>query len=217
LSSQPTVTGAGNKGYLYTGDADNSFYEYTPETNVWTRKADFPGLHRGEAISFSIGNKVYVGGGYYYNDFYAYDPALNTWSKVPDFNFPINIAKPGVMVTVMNNRAYVFAGVNNFRYDPGANAWTRLADLPQPAGGARMSFALNNKIYLTDTDGYLWAWDSFSNAFVQQEAFSIRTGIFYSFVLNGKVYAGGGGSFVNADPPFVSDARLYEWDYTAYP
>ena len=65
----------GTKGYIGLGNKDTfaeggpayyyqDFWEWDQATNVWTRKADYPGYSRSGAVGFSIGNKGYVGTGY---------------------------------------------------------------------------------------------------------------------------------------------------------
>src|SRR5438067_2498485 len=80
----------GNKGYIGTGSTGggsgpltNDFWEYDPNTNTWSQKADFGGSARGNGIGLSIGNKGYIGTGYIgtgsseTSDFWEYDPVAN--------------------------------------------------------------------------------------------------------------------------------------------
>lgn len=76
----------GNKGYIGTGLSGNypdyiyykDFWEYHPDANSWTKKADFGGTACSGAVGFSIGNKGYLGTGFnngaFYKDFWEYDP-----------------------------------------------------------------------------------------------------------------------------------------------
>src|SRR6476659_4073799 len=71
----------GSKGYLGTGYSISSpyytkdFWEYDPDSNAWTQKADVGGTDRYWAVGFSIVSKWYVGTGsigsspYYPKDF----------------------------------------------------------------------------------------------------------------------------------------------------
>lgn len=53
-----------NKAYVGTGksrklgDYTTLFYEYDPSSNVWTRKADFPGSKRASALGLAVGGKA---------------------------------------------------------------------------------------------------------------------------------------------------------------
>lgn len=84
----------GNKGYVGVGGniVNNStqlfqdFWEYNPTTDLWTQKANLPGLPRWDAASFSIGNKGYLGtgvpqGGGMLQDFWEYNPLNDTWTQ----------------------------------------------------------------------------------------------------------------------------------------
>jgi prepilin-type N-terminal cleavage/methylation domain-containing protein len=63
----------GNRGYIGTGSSYepdggggyncvyfDDFYEYNPDSNLWTPKANFPGGKTWNAVGFSIGNKGYI-------------------------------------------------------------------------------------------------------------------------------------------------------------
>ncbi|MGB5218448.1 MAG: hypothetical protein WBN66_09115 [Smithella sp.] len=84
------------KGYVGTGyDGTNyykDFYEYDTAADTWTKKTDFPGTARAEAVGLSISTKGYVGTGrsgtaaaQYYQDFYEFNPTANTWTRKADF------------------------------------------------------------------------------------------------------------------------------------
>lgn len=87
----------GNKGYIGLGVdtlpfnyEKNDLHEYSPVTDTWTAKADFPGSTRFAATGFSINGKGYVGTGYHYyfkdlplNDFWEFNPSDNTWQQEP--------------------------------------------------------------------------------------------------------------------------------------
>jgi len=85
----------GSKGYIGTGvdqygvnGVSKDFWEYDPITDIWTQKADFAGIGRNAASSFSIGSKGYIGlglNGVLLNDFWEYDQLSNTWTEKADF------------------------------------------------------------------------------------------------------------------------------------
>jgi len=112
-----TVNG---RGYFGLGrDASdnflNDFWEFRPNNvdptkGTWTKKADFPGAPRQNAVAFAVGNQGYVGtgdniigdmeGSYTgdtFDDFYRYDPFNNKWYKMRDYtsnkNERLNISK----------------------------------------------------------------------------------------------------------------------------
>jgi hypothetical protein len=101
--------GTGYNGFNYLSD----FYEYDPTGNVWTKKADFPGGARYEAVAFSIGNFGYAGTGFdgsnALKDFYQYDPSIDKWT---DIGFSGN-KRYGAVAFTYNNKGYVVTGVNS--------------------------------------------------------------------------------------------------------
>src|SRR5207249_3692039 len=78
-------------GYIACGGyptPDNELWQYNPDSNKWTSKANFPGVKRIDIAAFTLCDYAYVGiGGEapYYGDFYRYDPVANNWTAVADF------------------------------------------------------------------------------------------------------------------------------------
>jgi len=95
-------------------DYKQDFWEYDPATNVWTKKADFPGDARLGAIGFSVGNKGYVGTGLIESsylglkDIWEYNPASNSWTKKPD----IPQGRSGAVGFSIGNKGYVDTGID---------------------------------------------------------------------------------------------------------
>src|SRR5947207_3023464 len=84
--------------------------------DTWTRKADFGGAERMEAVGFSIGGKGYIGTGYCggcgFRDFWEYDPASNAWTQKADFPGTAELLAVGFSI---NSKGYIgtgFYGVN---------------------------------------------------------------------------------------------------------
>ena len=65
-------------------------WEFNPQTETWSQKANFSGTARRQAVCFTAANKAYVGTGEdatgLKKDVYAYDPNLNAWNQVADFS-----------------------------------------------------------------------------------------------------------------------------------
>lgn len=87
------------KGYVGTGiisldtiyQYTNEFWEFDPAGNTWSRKADFGGTKRDNAVGFSIGTKGYIGTGNLgqmtslTEDFWEYNQLTNVWTRKADF------------------------------------------------------------------------------------------------------------------------------------
>jgi N-acetylneuraminic acid mutarotase len=97
----PAAFAIGDRGYFGTGRIAGSgyagsrdFWEYDPQADAWTRKADFPGAARGYAVGAAVSNRGYVCFGILnisptildlVKDVWEYDPAVNAWLQRTDF------------------------------------------------------------------------------------------------------------------------------------
>ncbi len=136
----------GDKGYIGTGynndlpvEELNDFWEFNPSAPAgrqWTRKADFMGTARYNAVGFSINGKGYIGTGYdgnWLKDFYEYDPSADQWTQVVSLG---GSKREEGVAYVINNKAYVTSGQNNgayvydlWEFDPTALQWTQKTDI----------------------------------------------------------------------------------------
>lgn len=206
----------GNKGYVGTGGAGTSptadrkdFWEYDPSTNVWTRKADFPGTARQVATGFSIGNKGYIGIGrtVYFNylqDFWEYNPANDTWTQKADFGGGPRYASVGFSI---GTKGYIGTGTSApgytyrkdfWEYDQGTDTWTQKADVGGAPRELAVGFSIGNKGYI-GTGLYtndFWEYDPMTNTWNIKATFAgggrnMATG----FAVGGKGYLGTGAIF----------------------
>ncbi len=88
-----------NKGYIGTGYAgsDNGgtsseFWEYDPINDLWTRKANVPGLPRIQGVGFGTNHRGYIGlgvaeGGIDLSDCWEYNPDLDKWKQIDDIEY----------------------------------------------------------------------------------------------------------------------------------
>jgi len=149
----------GDYGYVGLGNEDQSFWKYDPESNTWSKIADFPGSKRYFASVFVIDDFAFVGGGDSrtgsnvddYTDFWKYSAINDSWEQVADFPYPISRA-----VGLSNNgKGYITTrnDVDNFwTFDPMANEWSQLADLTTISAGAKgkadAGFAIDDNLYI---------------------------------------------------------------------
>ncbi|MEQ1745514.1 MAG: hypothetical protein ABMA02_08815 [Saprospiraceae bacterium] len=129
-------------------------------TGKWTRKADFSGQPRYNAVSFSINGKAYVGlgsstteGTQPYMDFREYNPATNTWTKKADCACG---SLTGATAFSVGGKGYLAGGNSHrklFEYNPATNTWAEKALMPNVPQGGRLSvgFAINGKGYVVET------------------------------------------------------------------
>ncbi len=81
------------KVYFGTGRDDsfyqNDFWEYDPATDIWTRKADLPGVGRQSAVGFVVQNKGFIAtgsNGGFLKDCWWYDVTTNQWNFANNFD-----------------------------------------------------------------------------------------------------------------------------------
>ena len=97
-------------------------WEWDQVTNVWTRKADFPGQGRSAAAAFVIGNRGYVGTGDYsldlLADFWEYDQQTDRWTRKVDFAGNPRSQAVGFAIGA---KGYLGAGNHGFAMGDGIN------------------------------------------------------------------------------------------------
>jgi hypothetical protein len=126
----------GTKGYVLVESTGTSaqtkdLYEYDPDTDSWTKKADFPGRDRMNGVAFAVDGKGYYGAGQAKDaieglrDLWQYDPKENTWKKFADFPGAGNVR---MIANAIEDKVYMGLG---FSVDPspvGAEQYNRAYD-----------------------------------------------------------------------------------------
>jgi len=172
----------GTKGYIGIGDKDpfaeggpsgyyQDFWEWDQATNVWTRKADYPGFSRSSAVGFSIGNKGYIGTGYgdgtVQRDFWEWDQGTNIWTKKAEFG---GIARSSAVGFSIGNKGYIGTGYGDgtvqrdfWEWDQGTNIWTKKEDFGGIARSSAVGFSIGNKGYIGTGihPGIIYAYQDF--------------------------------------------------------
>jgi len=179
----------GNKGYVGTGYDPNEglrkdFWEYDPDNNTWTQKADFGGSGRYNAVGFSIGANGYIGTGNddtgYTNDFWEYDPVANTWIQKADFGGGARAKAVGFSI---DSNGYIGTGYNFttyykdfWEYDPIGDTWTQKTDCGGSTRASATGFSIGNKGYIGTGTGIgaqndFWEYDPDNNIWTQKADF----------------------------------------------
>jgi len=137
-----------DKGYVALGKRTsnsnylNDCWEFSPDSNKWTKKSDFPGVARVKAVAAVVNGKAYVGLGFaevavyqntgYLNDFWMFDPVTNSWTRKKDYP---SKSTDACVSFVYKNNIYVGSGYDGhdakadfWKYDPESDSWTQLAD-----------------------------------------------------------------------------------------
>ncbi len=160
-------------GNIYFGggvvlDPDRSYpvdlWEYDPQDDAWTRKADFPASGREHAASFSIGGQGYIGMGFsvdesenttFYVDFWRFDPSddtggydtrgnpIGSWSQRAEAP-----AATRFIGYTIDNRGFVFAQDRFFIYNPAINSWSQSPPFSAIPRFNATGFTLNGQAYV---------------------------------------------------------------------
>jgi N-acetylneuraminic acid mutarotase len=201
------------------------FWEYDPASNVWTRKADFPGSPRYDAAGFSISGKGYLGTGglnasssTYCKDFWEYDPVTDHWTQKADFGGGKRFESIGLAI---GNKGYFGLGLDSvtfhkdfWEYDPTINSWTQKSNFPTgPRIAAVACFAIGSYGYFgLGNAGRIyrdfWEYNQTTNNWVRKADFGgIARTEAVGFSIGLKGYIGTGLDSMNSP---LSDL----WEYT---
>lgn len=182
--------------------------------STWTKKKDFPGLSRYNAVGFAINGKGYFGTGFtedvnnnLLNDFWEYDPVLDQWLRINDLP---GTPRAGAVSFTINNNAYVGLGLvgdynkNNlfkdfYRYNSSTSLWTKVSDFQGVGRLSAASFTLNNKGYVgtgdtgnsfgSSTDDF-WEYNPATDSWTEVAKFPLVTdkGVGFSIGNIGYIY-----------------------------
>lgn len=229
----------GDKAYVglgYNDDDDDEylkdFWVYNPLIDRWDRIADFPGIGRVAAVSFSINGKGYVGTGYdgdnKLKDLWEYDPDSNTWTQKDDFTGGARYKAVGFS---LGNYGYIGTGygddsvdkIDFYRFDPTAatgSQWVKVQSIGGSKRRGATAFTANGKAYvctgisngtfLTD----MWEYDPNADNWTKKasleedDSWTILRQNSSSFVLDNKGYV-----FLGEKSSTLSD--VWEYDFSA--
>ncbi len=195
------------KGFVYIGRTTNNFYMYDPSTNVWSQKANYPGLGIDGATGFSIDSFGYIGGGssssnFALESFYQYNPSTDTWTAKA--SLPDSIQ--GAFGFSLNSIGFIAGGSENgqnkkttFAYDPSTNTWSLKDSMPFAMAYGVANIA-NGKGYCGFGKSVGFNLDSFYeynpmlNKWQKMADYRLTNSNLYgnlcSFSINNKIYVG---------------------------
>lgn len=192
LPTQPARASAigfsiGTKGYIGIGNKEiydgspleyyGDFWEWDQATDVWTKKADFPGNARSEAVGFALGDKGYIGTGRNgtgpTDEFWEWDQATNVWTKKAAFAGGPRSSAIGFS---MGTRGYIGTGMNGtsmkediWEWDQTNNTWVRVIDSFRGPRAYAFSVSVGNKVYIGTGSNYFtpylndfWEYDPYN-------------------------------------------------------
>jgi N-acetylneuraminic acid mutarotase len=159
---EKAYVGLGGNTAYYTDNRCADFYEYDPQADTWTRKADFPGLGRNSLTYAVVDGCLYTTLGFSdvnrCHETYRYDPKTDVWTELE--RVPVTYSAAAGFG--LNKSFYAGTGYNGFnqkefyRYDTETAKWSEVASLPE---GRVLSegFSIGDKGYIML--GRYWAGD----------------------------------------------------------
>lgn len=152
-----------SEGYFCTGlqnydSCSKQFWKYSPSTDTWTQKSNFPGVKREAASAFTFGGKGYVGLGFAcgaeLNDLWEYDPLNDFWRQLD--SLPSN-GRDGSNIVVVDSFAVAIGGIDigisigccsseTWLYNLINHSWHKGSDLPSQGRTGAICIPLNHKI-----------------------------------------------------------------------
>lgn len=182
-------------------------WEFNPQTETWSQKANFTGTARRQAVCFTSGNIAYVGTGEdaqgLKKDFYAYDPTTNSWTQIAEF---AGTARRDAVAFELNGFGFVGTGDDGtlkndlWMYDVSSDAWIDKATFPgTPRAGAvgwgafPVAYVGTGEDSNGDFKNDLYEYNYYLNAWIQRANLPApgRKNAF-AFYIDGVSYVGGG-------------------------
>lgn len=199
----------------------NQLWQYNPAHDVWTRKADFPGIERWGGVCFTIGTKAYYGltdGAV--PDFWEYDLIADSWRRLD--SFPGGDRRYSISFKV-GGRGYAGLGVKDvpgpssdiWEYDQSQNSWIRKADYPGVGIIFNTVFVIRDTAYIgmgqylsPNLERDFWRYEAATDTWTRRADFPGINSIGAScFVKDGKAYVCSG-----ADSNYVTHHDVWEYD-----
>jgi N-acetylneuraminic acid mutarotase len=209
---------------------EKSNYEYDPETDTWTSKADMPTGHSNFAL-IAIEDKIYaIGGDPFSSQNEVHTPATDSWKTLQ----PMLTPRQHINGAVVDGKIYIIGGLMDFKnssapsdwsyknisdknevYNPSTNTWEERAPMPTRRHGAFIT-AVNGKIFVIGGMGDendIWKslsvvemYDPETNTWETKKSLPESRDGFGISVINDKIYVIGGFSISGV----VNTVRVYD-------
>ncbi|MBK9543741.1 MAG: hypothetical protein IPO49_15760 [Bacteroidetes bacterium] len=230
-----TAFSIGTKGYIHTADDDmenTDLWEYDPSSNLWSQKADFPGVRRTAAVGFGVGSKGYYGTGFngssYLQDFWEYDPSANAWTAKASLPGTARSEAVGFQIST---KGYVGLGGGSagylsdfWEYTPFTNSWVQRLSFPGTARVRASGVGISTKGYVglgvssaNVNFADMWEYSAVSNTWLAKAAFpGAARNRCVAFLIGSKAYFGlGGGAVSNYADMYEYDPAFNSWSTKA--
>jgi hypothetical protein len=226
ILESPVCMVIGNMSYIGIGKtlgtngsvSSNQLWQYDPQNNNWTRKADLPDTLQEGAFGAGIGSVGYAGlsvGTFGTKGWWQYNPANDMWTRKADYpgsesQSGTGFALNGKIYNGLGNTSGVGGNNQWWQYDTATDSWAAKNSFPGnvPLFGA--AFTLSGKGYVAG--GYeCWKYDDTGDTWTQVAFFDFRVGG-SCFVIGNKAFYTGGRT--GPPPNNFLQKDLWEFDPT---
>jgi N-acetylneuraminic acid mutarotase len=177
-----------------TSSSSSQLWQYNPQNNIWTRKADIPDTLQEGAFGVGIGSVGYAGlsmGTLGTKGWWQYSPTNDAWTRKADYpgsemQWGTGFAVNGKIYSGLGNVSG--PGGNNqwWQYDTATDSWTAKNSFPGNLPFFGAAFTLSGKGYVAG--GYeCWRYDDAGDTWTQIAFFDDRTGG-SCFVIGNKAF-----------------------------
>lgn len=206
------------------------WWMYDAVSNMWQRKADYPGEQGATpftsgCVSFVYGNDIYIGAGFngyaFSNNFWKYNILTDTWTQLNDFS-----STSRAIATSINANGRVFFGTGYHTYNlndwweylPSDDSWLKRRNMPDGGRVNALSFSVAQRVFVatgrhfggTQTNGKLYSdvmeYDMQKDVWYRRGNLQQERENAVSFVLKGRVYIGMGEN----DSTVINDLWSFE-------
>lgn len=131
------------------------FWEYDPENNSWTRKADFPSYATDACVTYVYNNEIYFAAGFngygFMNECWQYNPGTDKWTRMPDFKvYP----RFGGVVCSDSTHIYYGTGYRTYNendwwvFQPANGSWRQLREMPDDGRENAVSLTIGKRFFV---------------------------------------------------------------------
>ncbi|MFW6222998.1 MAG: kelch repeat-containing protein [Bacteroidota bacterium] len=227
------------KGYVGGGEVENNnprndLWEFDPQLNKWTKKADLPITVAGQGSmkGFSIGEKGYVLATFNDNNFFEYNPEKDSWKAMKNFN---GNSKLDFVSFSSDTKGYIGCGFNGtenineiWQFDPVKNDWMKKTDFPGFPRSKEVAFHSKDYAYvgMGIAEGKyhndFWRYNMADDTWEQVDSCGYGAYGAFAMFISGRGYVGTGvftefPEFWEYTPVYLNNERVTEKNVNVYP
>ncbi|MTK52789.1 kelch repeat-containing protein [Paludibacter sp.] len=161
-------------GYADSANYATDFWQYDPNYDQWTRKADFPSKFTDACASFVYNNEIYVGSGFNGNGstckFWKYLPAEDRWMPL---NMFMGESREIAVACNGDNHCYFGTGYQCksyndwWEYSPGTDSWKQRQPMPDHGRQNTLAIAVGDRYFVCA--GRYWRGSVTANQYLRAD------------------------------------------------